>query len=403
MPWKETRAMDARARFVIEAEAAEESFAAICRRYEISRQKGYKWLERWRAEGAAGLADRSRAPHNCPHTIRDEVRERLLELKAAHPKWGPKKLKGWLLLNEPDFPCPAASTIGDALALAGLVKSRKKKRRAPPHEGPFTDVDVPGKSWSADFKGWFRTGDGTVVHPFTVSDNCSRYLVRLAPMRAIEGEAVQAVLASAFYEHGLPEVLRTDNGWPFAGTGVGGMSRLAVWLIKAGVAPERIRPGRPDQNGRHERMHKTLKSETASPPATSFRAQARRLKAFQRSYNEERPHEALGQVPPAQRHAPSPREFTGRLASPEYAEDEEVRRVRSSGEIHWRGGFVFLSRTMVGEPVGLKETEDGVFEVRYGPIRLGRLAGGRLVRPRRAGRARPAEPPPSVAETASKV
>ena len=321
MPWKETRVVDERTRFVLAAEAGEEPMAAVCRRFGISRQHGYKWLERWRAEGVAGLADRSRAPLNHPQAVAAELIEACLDVRRAHPTWGPVKVRAWLERRRPSRPWPAASTIGALFDREGLTVKRRLRRRGPPG-GPLFAAGTANDVWTIDFKGWFRTGDGTRVDPLTLSDACSRYLLRCQAVAHPDTEHVWPILDAAFREYGLPLRLRSDNGPPFATVGAGGLSRLAVRVIKAGVTPERITPGKPQENGRHERMHLTLLQDTAAPPAASLRAQQKRFRKFQADYNEERPHAALGGATPADRYAPSPRRWDGVLRTPETVADE---------------------------------------------------------------------------------
>lgn len=381
MPWKETCVMDERFDFLSELRRGEVPMSELCRRFGISRKTGYKWRDRHLVDPGEALWDRSRAPLHRPHRTPPEVRDRVLELKATYPYWGPKKLKAYLARTEPRFPCPASSTIGEILSAAGLVRQRKARRATPPHASPLRHATAPNTVWCVDFKGWFRTGDGLRVDPLTITDASSRYLIRLVALRAPRGEEVWPIFSSAFREFGLPERLRSDNGTPFASCAAGGLSRLSIALIKAGVIPERIEPGRPEQNGRHERMHRVLKEETASPPAVSWRAQSLRFGAFRRRYNEERPHEALGQRPPASLYAPSPRRWFGRLRSPEYGSNEIVRKVRSRGDIKFKGARIFISEALYGEPIGLKEDDDGVWCARYGPVFLGRIENEKLARP----------------------
>lgn len=384
MAWSETCAMKERVLFVASVEAGELSMAEACRAAGISRKTGYKLLARWREDPAGFMVDRSRAAKTCPHATPIAVRERIVALRRRFPSWGPKKLAAWLGLNEPDFPCPAPSTIGEILSNAGLVRPRRKRRRGPPRESDLTPAQAANDVWAMDFKGWFRTGDGRRIDPFTLQDTASRYLLRVQAMERLDGEAVWGVLDAAFREFGLPRVLRSDNGAPFASTGAGGLSRLAVRLIKAGVLPERIDPGKPQQNGRLERLHLTLQQETADPPARSWRAQALRFTRFRRSYNDERPHEALGQRPPALAYRARARGWSGRLVAPEYAAGWLTRGVKPNGEISWRGERLFISTSLPGERVGLVETAEDVFDVFYGPVRLGAIKHGRFVRPRRA-------------------
>jgi hypothetical protein len=254
----------------------------------------------------------------------------------------------------------------------------------------------PNAVWGVDFKGWFVLGNGRRCDPLSLSDLASRYVLRLQVVERPDGAHVWPLLEAAFREFGLPEVIRSDNGPPFASTGVGGLSRLAVTLIKAGVTPERIAPGKPQQNGRHERLHRTVQEETARPPAFEARAQQRRFDAFRHRFNEERPHEALGLTPPAQHYHASPRAYHGRLRSPDYGSDQEVRRVRQNGEIKWRGALIFLSEALIGEPVGVAESEtDGTWSVRYGPVELGRIGpAGHFIKAGAHSRPKPQPLPP---------
>lgn len=385
MPWMETFAVDERTRFVLAVEAGEESISHLCRRFGISRKTGHKWIERYRSDGLAGLSDRSRRPHRCRHGVSEEVAEACLAVRRRHRRWGPRKVRAWLMRQEPDRAWPAASTIGALFDREGLTVKRQVRRRAPPFGAPFSACGAANDVWTVDFKGWFRTGDGARCEPLTLSDAYSRYLLRCQALKQGTGwRSVWPVLDAAFREYGLPRVLRSDNGAPFASVAAGGLSPLAVRVIKAGVAPERIAPGRPDQNGRHERLHLTLKQETAMPPAASLRAQAERFRRFRQLYNEERPHEALDQTPPACHYAPSPRRWDGVLRPPALADDIDKRHVRKDGMIKWAGGTVYINEALAGEWIGLDESADGHFLVRYGPVVLGQLRhnGRRLIRPK---------------------
>jgi transposase InsO family protein len=365
--------MDERMSFIVDWRREEWSVSALCRQYGVSRKTAYKWIERFEALGLDGLKGRSSAAHRHPNEVAASVAEAVVAVRAAHPSWGPKKIKAWLSRRRPQAIWPAQSTIGELLDRRGLVRHRRRRRHVPPQGGPLTPALAANDVWGIDFKGWFRTGDGARCEPLSLSDLSSRYVLRLQGLCRIDGEQVWPIVETAFFEFGLPRVMRSDNGAPFASAAAGGLSRLAVRLIKAGVTPERIKPGRPQQNGRHERMHLTLKQETASPPAQTLRAQQRRFDAFRTTFNEERPHEALDLTPPAQHYDPPPRPYSGRLREPDYAGDRVVRRVRGNGDIKWRGERLFLSETLIGEPVGLRETEDGLFEVTYGPIVLGAI------------------------------
>jgi transposase InsO family protein len=371
MPWNSTCPEDERAAFVKACYRGEEDMAATCRRFGISRRTGYKWRDRHEAEGQPGLRDRRRTPRHNPQAMAGKVVSELLAVRRRHPSWGPRKVRAWLEQRRPDQRWPAASTIGELFDRAGLTVSRRRRRRAVAAAQPFDAVDGPNEVWAIDFKGWFRTGDGERCDPLTITDVFSRYLVRCQVVERCDLEHVWPIIEAAFREFGLPARMRSDNGPPFAGTGPAGLSRLAVRLIKAGVRPERIAAGKPQQNGRHERFHLTLKQDTANPPAPSVRAQSRRFAAFHRVYNEERPHEALNQATPASCYAVSSRRYRGVLREPVYATDCVVRRVRKNGEIKWAGVNLFISQALSGERVGLQTQDDGVTAVYFADILLG--------------------------------
>ena len=388
MGWMETCAVDERMRFVMAVEKRDESFAAVCRRFGVSRKTGYKWLGRYDEAGVEGLVDRSRAPRNHPQAISETIAQRCLALRRAHPTWGPVKVQGWLARRFPQTEWPALSTIGALFDRGGLTVKRRLRHRSPPSSAPFAHCGAANDVWCMDFKGWFLTGDGTHCEPLTLSDAHSRYLLRCQALARNDNDHVWPVLDAAFREYGLPNGLRSDNGAPFASRGAGGLSKLSVKVIKAGVVPERIAPGKPQQNGRLERLHLTLLQDTARPPARSLRQQIERFKAFQQLYNEERPHQALGNDTPADHYALSHRRWDGVLREPEYREADVVRRVRHNGEIRWQGGTVYVSEALIGEPVGLTENADGSWATFYGPIALGVIAHGsdRLRKPKRRTR-----------------
>ncbi len=387
MVWMETCAVDERMRFVIAAEKREEPFAAICRRFGVSRRVGYKWLARYQEAGVEGLLDRSRAPRHHSQMIAEEIAERCLAVRQTHPTWGPLKVRAWLERQAPAIEWPAASTIGALFDREGLTVKRKLRRRSPPSSVPFAECTAANDVWCIDFKGWFITGDGKCCEPLTLTDAHSRYLLRCQAMGRTDTAHVWPVLEAAFREFGLPHRLRSDNGPPFASRGAGGLSQLSVKVIKAGVLPERIAPGKPQQNGRHERMHLTLLQDTAKPAARSLREQLERLRVFQNIYNEERPHAALGNDTPAEHYAVSPRRFDGVLREPSYGPDQVVRRVRQNGEIKWHGHTIYVSEALVGEPVGLAEDDTAACTVSYGPIVLGTIEhhSDRLRKPKRGG------------------
>jgi len=371
MGWMETCAVDERMRFVIAVEQGTSAMAAVCREFGVSRRTGYKWLERYRESGIVGLEDRSRAPLHRPQAMSAEIAEKCLAVRRAHPTWGPVKVKEWLERRRPSIEWPAVSTIGSLFDREGLTVRRRLRRRRPPSSAPFAACGAANDVWCMDFKGWFLTGDGTHCEPLTLSDAHSRYLLRCQVLARTDTDHVWPVLDAAFREFGLPLRLRSDNGSPFASRGAGGLSQLSVKVIKAGVLPERIAPGKPQQNGRLERLHLTLSQDTASPPARSLRAQLERLQTFRRIYNEERPHAALGNNVPADHYTASPRPFDGVLREPSYGPDHTVRRVRHNGEIRWQGNTIYITAALVGEPIGLLEEVDGSWVVSYGPVLLG--------------------------------
>ncbi len=390
MPWRETWVMDEKVRFVAAASEEEAVMSELCVEFGISRQTGYKWLQRYRAEGLEGLKDRSRAPNRHGRAREEELVAAALGLRERQPTWGPKKLRRKLSERWPDLSTPAISTIGDWLRKEGLTQSRRPRRRCPPFASPFQAVEAPNAVWCADFKGWFRTGEGKRCDPLTISDAMSRYLLRCEAVAQPDGDCVRDAFDAAFCEFGLPLAIRSDNGPPFASVGAGGLSRLSVWWIKLGVRPERIDPGKPQQNGRHERLHRTLKEDAASPPKATLAEQQRAFDVFRAVYNHERPHEALDFATPASLYCASPRAYPCALREPDYPDEAAVRRVRTNGCIKWAGDLVFVSEALIGEPVAVEETEEGERLVRYGDVELGfidkngRLRRRKLEKPRRA-------------------
>ncbi|MBY0307946.1 MAG: integrase core domain-containing protein [Phycisphaerales bacterium] len=336
----------------------------LCREYGISRETFYVWKRRRESGEERWFEDLSRAPGSCPHAVDACVVAAILKVRRRFPSYGPKKIKARLAMDRPGIDWPAASTIGDILKRAGLIEA-KPRRRKPLDRGEIVaGADQPNGEWAMDFKGWFRTADGTRVDPLTVSDTASRYLVevRITPPTH---DGVKTILTRVFRDVGLPDAIRSDNGSPFGSTGAGGLSRIAVWLLKLGIEPRYIPPSSPQDNGRHERMHRTMKAETAKPPARCWEEQQYRFNVFRRLYNEERPHEALGQTTPSSHWRPPQRAMPVKIDEPWYDADHEVRRVRPDGTIKWRGEHVFIGEALAGEPVGIAEHERGGHLVRY--------------------------------------
>jgi transposase InsO family protein len=370
--------MEEKLRFVMEYEQRQGTMRELCQRYEITRETGYVWLRRYRAIGLEGLVERSRARRRHGNQTEQEIERMVLELRRAHMSWGARKLKCVLERNEPGRKWPAASTIGSLLKREGLAVARKKRRRTAPYTEPLGHADQANRVWCADFKGWFRTGDGERIDPLTITDAHSRYLLRCQAVEKMDTERVQAIFEAAFREHGLPVAIRTDNGAPFASHAIAGLSRLAVWWMKLGIVVERIEAGHPEQNGRHERMHRTLKQETAMPAAASRRAQQRAMDKFREEYNQVRPHEALGMQTPAAVYKSSPRRFPRRLPEPEYPETMLVYRVQQKGHFRWKKQEVFVSEVLWGEQIGLLPVADHCYTVYFAHLPLGRFDSRQL-------------------------
>jgi len=342
-------------KFVVEYQGGEQSMAELCRQYGVSRKTGYKWLMRWLREGPAGLEDRSRTPHHQPNRVSPEKVAAILAVRDRYG-WGPKKLRVLLAREHPQIVWPAISTMEQILKDHGRVIPRKKRRRVPPQMQPLAHCNGSNTVWCCDFKGHFSTGDGQRCYPLTITDGFSRYLFRCQGLPRSNYASVWPIFECAFREYGLPQAIRSDNGPPFASRALRGLSRLSVWWIKLGIEPERIEPGKPQQNGRHERMHLTLKQETATPPASTPRKQQRRFDEFRHVFNHVRPHEALAMRTPASVYEPSPHEYPKRLAELHYPPAWRTRKVQRRGEFYWRGE-VPLSEVLTGETIGLEPTE----------------------------------------------
>ena len=382
MPWKVSGVQEERFRLVDEWNSGDWNMAELCRFYGVTRKTGYKWVERYERWGMEGLRDGSRAPHDHPNEISEEIEEEVLALRGKHAFWGARKIRAWLEQAHAREGVPAVSTIGSILKRNGLTVPRKRRRSARPAEEPLAHAQGPNAVWCADFKGWFRTGDGERIDPLTITDAYSRYLLRCQAVAAADAVHSQPIFAAAFREYGLPERIRTDNGAPFGSNGESGLTRLTVWWIKLGIRPEHIEPGKPEQNGRHERMHRTLKEATAAPPAANRRRQQESFDAFRQEFNEQRPHEALGQVPPASLYRVSVRSYPERLGETEYPGEWERRRVSPGGQFRWHSDYVFAAHPLEGEWVGLEAMEDGHWRVWFSFYELGVLdEGGKIWRP----------------------
>lgn len=341
--------------------------------FGVSRPTVYKWLARYESGGAEALLNRSRARHRQAHAMAPRTEALLLEVRRAHPTWGPRKVIDFLSRQGPDVPLPAPSTVGALYSRHGLTQHRRPRRRVVhPGTSPLK-ASAPNDVWSADYKGQFRTGDGRYCYTLTICDAYSRYILDCRAMLEIGTEAAAERFRRLFDEYGLPVAIRTDNGVPFAAPALHGLSRLSVGWIKLGIQHQRIDPGRPQQNGRHERMHRTLKAETTRPPGANAALQQRRFDAWRAEFNQLRPHAALEGAPPASRYAPSSRRLPGAPLDPEYPGHYERRRVSPAGAIAFHGRNVFLARALAGETVALEELDDGVWSVYFYDVLLARF------------------------------
>lgn len=361
MPWRETCPMNERVRFVTLAREKMLPFSSLCGIFNISRETGYKWLNRFNDEGLEGLNERSCKPHNNPRMIDKSFIDPIVKIKHKHPTWGPKKIAVILQEQHHLEKIPATSTIGEILKREGLVKERRRRARLPQHLKPNLDIRGPNDLWCTDFKGHFLLRDGIRCHPLTLTDAFSRFLL------CCHGEVTEAIepakkaFERVFSEFGIPNAILSDNGIPFASSGTIGLTRLSAWWIKLGITPVRIQPGRPDQNGKHERFHRTLKDQTARPPRETMIDQQEAFDRFQNEYNFERPHEALQQKRPHELYKPSAKEFSSRLSGPEYPLHFEKRRVDCTGKISWFSKDVFISEVLEKETIALEEIGDDLW------------------------------------------
>jgi transposase InsO family protein len=347
------------------------SVTDLCHEYGISRPTAYKWIKRYNEVGPEGLLDISRKPHGCAHATSLEVENEILALRKRFPSWGARKLKARLEKMNPNVVWPAASTVGQILRRAGLTNPVRKRRRTTPYSEPFAEVTAPNQLWCMDFKGWFRTGDGNRCDPFTITDAYSRYLIRCQAVARMDTAHVLAICEAAMREYGVPERIRTDNGNPFSGLGVMGLSRLSLSWVRLGIVHERIQPGKPQQNGRHERMHRTLKQDTTNPSAKTLHAQQKRFDEFVRVYNHERPHEALGNETPGSIYVPSSRLLPRYTKAHQYPVHFQTRRVNDAGDISWHKSRVFISEVFRGEDIALEKVEENFYRVYFCSLEVG--------------------------------
>jgi transposase InsO family protein len=371
MPWKETCAMEEKVQMVGDWLKKEHTISELGEHYQVSRKTVHKWVRRFRDGGVEALKKASCAPYHHPNATAPEMVSEIINTKLRHQYWGPKKVVVFLKRQYPEKLWPAVSTAQSILGKEGMVHPRKVRRHTPPFTQPFQECLKPNDTWSIDYKGQFRTGDGKLCYPLTITDNYSRYLLSCRGLRHPNYESTQLYLERAFREYGLPLSMRSDNGTPFASTGLGGLSRLSVWLIKLQIIPERIALAHPEQNGRHERMHRTLKAAVCNPPKNCLTNQQSAFDHFRPEYNEERPHEALDMKTPASFYKPSLRLLPKKIEPVEYDSWMAIRRVVPSGGIMWRNNYIYVSQALAGEPVGLKQISETTWELWFSSYLLG--------------------------------
>jgi putative transposase len=377
MPWKETCPMDEKSKLIGLITTKSMKVAEACRHFGVSRKSAYKWMKRYEKSGVAGLEELSRRPKRSPFGLSAALRAKLIALRKRRPTWGARKMLASLAKREPDLKLPAASTVSELIKREGLVKPRRRHARppqAPPTE--LLEAFAPNDCWCADYKGDFIVGNRP-CYPLTVTDNYSRFLLACEALGGTTTEGAWPVFERLFVEYGLPRAIRTDNGTPFVSPGLGGLTRLSVWWLRLGIRLERITKGKPQQNGRHERMHKTLKAEAITPLDKSFAEQQRRFDDFRVDFNVERPHEGLGNDMPAEVYAPSSRDYRSKLPELEYPGHFAMQRVRPDGYIKLKKMHTYVSLSLIGEIVGLEEFDDQMWSLHFGTLRLG-IINGRL-------------------------
>jgi putative transposase len=373
MPWREMSLMEERLQFVRDVQSGLFTMTELAEQYAISRRTGYKWLDRFAADGIDGLLDRSRRPHHSPTATADAVIDQLVALRRRHPRWGPKKLLPVLIREQPQVAWPERSTVSALLKARGLVTAPGRSRTRHPYaSAPRVAIAEANELWTTDFKGEFRTGDRVYCYPLTLRDAFSRFVLRCDALAGCTYAATRGRFARAFATYGLPARIRSDNGSPFAGPGVGHLSQLSVWWIRLGIVPERIAPGHPEQNGSHEQFHAVLKAATTRPPAPHRGAQQRRFARFCAEYNHDRPHEALDDAVPASCYTASRRPLPSRLPPLAYAGHFDVRRVSSVGHVSWKGQALFISKALVREDVAFEEIGDGIWTLHFATVALAR-------------------------------
>lgn len=371
MAWKKTNVRQEKLKFIGDWLKKEFTISELCQRYEISRKTGYKLIARYEQESETAFDELSKVRHHHPNETPKEIQTRIIEVKHCYPTWGSEKILIWLNRKEPNKKWPSISTGAEILKRHGLVKPRRRIRRSEEFSEPFSNCESPNDVWSADFKGHFRTSDRRYCYPLTITDNYSRYLLKCDGFLSPNTENALKCFKRVFHEYGLPNAIKTDNGQPFAGLSAGGLTRLSIYWLKLGIMPERIKLGHPEQNGRHERMHRTLKAATIAPAKSNLIFQQISFNNFIEEYNNERPHEGIDNKRPQDVYKKSTRLLPNKIPKMSYPDNFEIRSVRSNGQIQWGGKKYFISELLYREPVGLKHIDDGVVQIYFGRLKLG--------------------------------
>lgn len=373
MAWKESCRVDERMKFITRLDGGER-MTDLCLEFGISRKTGYKIWNRYQRHGAKAVLDQSRRPHYLARETRQDIQELIVLAKREHQTWGATKVRDYLLRNHPKLKLPVRATVHAVLDKHGLVKPRRKRvRRVYPGLSGLTEGVSPNLVWSVDYKGQFKMKNSKYCYPLTIADHCTRFLLGCEALENTQSAPAQRVFTEVFEQYGLPKFIRSDNGPPFASAGLLGLSRLAVWWMKLGINVEHTEPGHPEQNGRHERMHLTIKQDVKV--AKNLLQQQERLDEFQHEYNNYRSHEALGLKRPAEVYVPSVRKLPRFLEPVEYADHEVTLRVDTTGRILFpkSNERIFLSTVLAGENVGLQRDDDDLWRVSFKNLDLGFL------------------------------
>lgn len=373
MPWKDVKPMDEKVLFIADYLRQVDSFSQLCERFGVSRKTGYKWVERYGQGGIEALAERSRKRHSQSTQTPYAIKEAVLQLRQHQGTPGPKKIQAMLTQRFGEDEIPSTTTIHNILKRAGKIETKRRVRRVAALPGPLRPATTPNELWSADYKGQFMTRDGRWCYPLTVMDHASRFLLGCQGLEATRHEETRQVFERLFREYGLPERIRTDNGVPFASVAIASLSRLSIWWIRLGIRPERIEPGKPQQNGRHERMHRTLKKSLGKPPAGNLQQQQHQLEGFRQYYNEQRPHEGLDLQHPQACYTASTRPFPQQLPELDYPSYFDRTKVHASGVVYWGGLSIYIGNVLAGEFIGVEPVGDGIWALHFGPINLGRF------------------------------